>query len=153
MPKLSGTYEHTAQMANIIITVFDLKNAFGEVHHNLIPQVLKCHHIPDQIQQLNKNLYSDFYTSIIAERFHSPFIKVDRGVLQDDSLSPLTFNLCFNIFIRYILDQKFQQFGFMLSSLKPTHWFQFADDIAVITGLEKERYFLLILRVGVTGQA
>ena len=46
-PNLSGTLEHTAQMANIInkarikqrslvITLLDLKNAFGEVHHNLI---------------------------------------------------------------------------------------------------------------------
>ena len=58
MPKLSGTYEHTAQMSQIInkvrikqrsvvITLLDLKNAFGEVHHNLIPAVLKYHHIPD----------------------------------------------------------------------------------------------------------
>ena len=46
-PGLSGTFEHTAQMADIInkartkqrslvITLLDLKNAFGEVHHNLI---------------------------------------------------------------------------------------------------------------------
>ena len=149
MPKLSGTYEHTAQMARIInkarmkqrsvvITLLDLKNAFGEVHHNLIPVVLKYHHIPDQIQQLIKNLFSNFHTSILSDSFRTPFIKVDRGVLQGDSHSPLTFNLCFNTFIKYIADQKFQQFGFTLNSLHPTHWFQFADDAAVITGLENE---------------
>ena len=44
-PGLSGTFEHAAQMADIInkartkqrslvITLLDLKNAFGEVHHN-----------------------------------------------------------------------------------------------------------------------
>ena len=165
MPKLSGTYKHTAQMEHIInnarikqrsvvITLLDLKNAFGEVHHNLFPQVLKYHHIPDQIQQLIKNLYSDFYTSIISERFHSLFIKVDRGVLQCDSLSPLTFNFCFNTFIRYIADQKFQQFGFTLNSLNPTHWFQFADDAAVITDLGKENQILLNhFTRGVTRQA
>ena len=43
-PNLSGTLEHTASMANIInkarikqrslvITLLDLKNVFGEVHH------------------------------------------------------------------------------------------------------------------------
>ena len=43
LPKISGTFEHTAQMANVInparikqrslaITLLDLKNAFGEVH-------------------------------------------------------------------------------------------------------------------------
>ena len=45
MPKLSGTLEHTSLMAHIIdrararqrslvVTLLDLKNAFGEVHHN-----------------------------------------------------------------------------------------------------------------------
>ena len=154
MPKLSGTFEHTAHMAHIInkarmkqrsvvITLLDLKNAFGEVHHNLIPTVLKYHHIPDQIQQLINNLYSNFHTSVLSDCFRTPFIKVNRGVLQGDSLSPLTFNLCFNTFIRYIADQKFKQFGFALNTLNPTHWFQFADDAAVITGLENENQILL----------
>ena len=31
----------------------------------------------------------------------------------------------------------------MLNSLNPTHWFQFADDAAVTTGLEKENQILL----------
>ena len=50
-PNISGTLEHTTQMANIIntarskqrsliITLLDLKNAFGEVHHNLITSVV-----------------------------------------------------------------------------------------------------------------
>ena len=154
MPKLSGTYEHTAQMSHIInkarikqrsvvITLLDLKNAFGEVHHNLIPAVLKYHHIPHHIQQLINGLYSDFYTSIVSQHFTTPFIKVSRGVLQGDSLSPLTFNLCFNTFIRYIAAQKFQQLGFSLNYIYPIHWFQFADDAAVITGLENENQILL----------
>ena len=66
-----------------------------------------------------------------------------RGVRKGDCLSPLTFNVCFNTFIRYISDQKFKQFGFSTSSLLPIHWFQCADDAAVITGLEKENQGLL----------
>ena len=150
MPKLSGTYEHTAQMSHIInkarikqrsvvITLLDLKNAFGEVHHNLIPAVLKYHHIPHHIQQLIISRYSDLYTSIVSQHFTTPpFIKVSRGVLQGDSLSPLTFNLCFNTFIHYIAAQKFRQFGLSLNYIYPIHRFQFADDAAVITGLENE---------------
>ena len=154
LPKLSGTFEHTAQMANIInkarakqrslvITLLDLKNAFGEVHHNLIPAVLSYHHIPEEIQHLIRSLYSNFHTSIVTDTYQTPFLKVGRGVLQGDCLSPLTFNLCFNTFIHYISHQKFNQFGFSLNSLYPTHWFQFADDAAVITGLEKENQVLL----------
>ena len=59
-PKVSGSIEHAAHMAHIIntartkqwslvITLLDLKNAFGELHHNLIYEVLKYYHIPDPI--------------------------------------------------------------------------------------------------------
>ena len=128
---------------SVVIILLVLKDAFGEVHHSLILHVLKFHYIPDQIQQLIKNPYSDFYTSILYECFQTPFIKVDRGLLQSYSLSLLTFNLCFNTFIRYIAAQKFQKFGFTLNSLNPTHWFQFTEDAAVITGLEGENQILL----------
>ena len=63
--KVSGTLEHTAMMGNIInkaqikqrslvITLLDLKNAFGEVHHNLISSVLTYHHIPENIKSLSQ---------------------------------------------------------------------------------------------------
>ena len=154
LPKLTGTFEHTAQMANVIntaiikqkslvITLLDLKNAFGEVHHNLIPAVLRYHHIPDHIQLLIHSLYSNFQTSIIADSFQTPFIKVGPGVLQGDCLSPLTLNLCFNTFIHYISEQKFKKFGFSTSSLLHIHWFQSANDAAVITVLENENQTLL----------
>ena len=60
-----------------------------------------------------------------------------------DSLSALTFDFCFNTFIRYIVDQNCQKFGFSLNALNPTHWFRFADDAAVICGLEHENQILL----------
>ena len=102
-PNILGTFEHTAQMAYIInqarikqrslvITLFDLKNAFGEVHHNLIQSVLCYHHIPDHIKLLIKSLYTNFKTAIITSQFNTPFIHVGCGVLQDDCLSPLLFN-------------------------------------------------------------
>ena len=89
LPKVSGTFEHNAQMANIIstartkqrsvlINLLDLKNAFGEVHHNLISETLRYHHVPDQIQRLIRSLYSNLQTSIITDSFQTPFIKVGR---------------------------------------------------------------------------
>ena len=109
-PNLSGTLEHTAQMTNIInkartkqrsvvITLLDLKNAFGEIHHNLIKTVLGYHHIPGHVKSIIESLYTDFKTSIITSEFRTPFISVGRGVLQGDCLSPLLFNMCFNTFI------------------------------------------------------
>ena len=73
-PHISGTFEHTAQMAyiinqarirqrSLIITLLDLKNVFGEVHHHLIKSVLGYNHIPDHIQLIIKSLYTNFKTS------------------------------------------------------------------------------------------
>ena len=66
-PKISCTLEHTAQMSNIVnkartkqrsmvITLLDLKNVFGEVHHNLIQEVLRYHYIPEQVKTIIKSL-------------------------------------------------------------------------------------------------
>ena len=82
-----------------LVKLLDLKNAFGEVHHNLIYEVLKYHHVPNHIKNLICSLYTDFQTSIITEQFNTPFITVGRGVLQGDCLSPLLFNMSFNTFI------------------------------------------------------
>jgi hypothetical protein len=153
-PNMSGTLEHTAQMADIlnkarikqrslVITLVDLQNAFGEVHHNLITSVLDYHHIPEHVKLIIKSLYTDFKTSIITSEFRTPFIPVRRGVLQSDCLSPLLFNMCFNTFIQHIKIHKYRQFGFSLQFLNPVHWFQFADDAAVISSQESENQHLL----------
>ena len=56
--------------------------------------------------------------------------------------------MCFNTFIQYIKAEKFRQFGYSNNndsglSFWPVHWFQFADDAAVITGQERENQLLL----------
>ena len=71
--QVSGTLEHTAMMGHVInkartkqrslvITLLDLKNAFGEIHHNLIQSVLSYHHVPENIQSLCSSLYINFKT-------------------------------------------------------------------------------------------
>ena len=148
-PNVSGTIEHTAHMAHIIntartkqrslvITLLDLKNAFGELHHNLIYEVLRYHHIADPINKLIKSLYTNFQTSIITDQFSTPFIPVGRGVLQGDFLSSLLFNMSFNTFIQHIKSESYKQLGFWKFNksgvpCNPIHWFQFADDAAVIS--------------------
>ena len=109
LPKISGTFEHTAYMAHIInhsrlkqrqvvITLLDLKNAFGEVHHNLIDKVLKYHHIPEHMRKIIRSLYTNFRISICTDSFKTEFVTVGRGVLEGDYLSLLLFNMCFNTF-------------------------------------------------------
>ena len=121
VPKMSGTFEHTALLAHlirdaklkqksIVITLLDLKNAFGEVQHNLIHTILKYHHVPDSFTSIVKNLYDGFHTSITTKDYATPFLRIEKGVLQGDCLSPLLFNLCMNSFIQSIKTKEFEQF-------------------------------------------
>ena len=86
---ISGTIEHTSFMSHVIgkarikqrslvITLLDLKNAFGEVYHNLIKSVLSYHHIPSHVQALISSLYLDFKTSVITEESQTPAIFSSR---------------------------------------------------------------------------
>ena len=94
-PGLSGTVEHTKllnyllnharnKQRSIIVTLIDLKNEFGEVHHNQIKSILKSHHIPDEIIGMIENLYTDYGISILTKSFITTPISVERGVLQGD---------------------------------------------------------------------
>ena len=74
---------------SVVITLLDLKNAFGEVHHNLIQSVLDYHHIPTHVSDIIKSLYTDFNTAVITSEFSTPFITVGCGVHQGDCLNPL----------------------------------------------------------------
>ena len=107
MPSMSGTFEHIEEMSHIInhsrkqkrsviITLINLKNAFGEVHHSLIQSVLLYHYIPGEMNCII--LYNDFHLSIITNDFHTKYIAVEKCVLQGDSFSPLIFNLIINTF-------------------------------------------------------
>ena len=155
LPKISGTYEHTRQLAQIIrhaklkqrtlvITLLDLKNAFGEVHHSLIIEILKYHHMPNEVQNMISDLYGNFTTRIACKVYITDPILVERGVLQGDCLSPLLFNLVFNSFIQTIKSDEFKQLSYRYTKLlTPKNWLQFADDATAISGSESDNQILL----------
>ena len=51
--------------------------------------------------------------------------------------------MCFNTFIQRIKVERYRQFGFSFKLMNPVHWFQVADDAAVITTQESENQHLL----------
>ena len=81
----------------VVISLYDLKNAFGEGHH--MQSILYCHHIAEHVKLPLQSLYTNFQTSIVTSEFQIPFISIGRGVAQGDCLSPLLLNICFNTFI------------------------------------------------------
>ena len=98
---------------SLVITLLDLKNAFGEVHHNFISSVLTYHDVPESMKSLISGLYTNSKTSIITDHYRSPAIPVCRGVLQADCLSPLLFNMCFNPFIQFINAENLNNLAFL----------------------------------------
>ena len=128
---------------SVTVTLIDLKNAFGDVHHNLIKSILKIHHIPDEIISMIENLYTDYGISILTKDFITAPMPVERGVLQGDCLPPLLFNLCVNSLINTIKDERIHCLGYVNDiSLRPRHWFQFADDGAVISAHNEDNQLL-----------
>ena len=104
----------------LVITLLDLKNAFGKVHLNSIQTALDYHHILDHIKLQLKSLHTDFKTCITTNEFCTPFVSNGRGILRGDCLSTLLFNLCFNnTLIRHIKSEKYPQSGFSLRFLNP----------------------------------
>ena len=64
---ISGCYEHTETLlyvinharrkqCNLVVTLIDLKNAFGEIDHKLLAEVMKYHKVPDHIITLITSL-------------------------------------------------------------------------------------------------
>ena len=106
--------------------------------------ILEYHHIPTEMKSLISDLYTGFQTSVTTSSYSTPFIPIERGVLQGDCLSPLLFNMIFSTFINSIESKEFEQLGYRYSQhLSPRHWYQFADDAAIITGQQYENQILL----------
>ena len=156
IPQISGTIENTQQLAYIIlhakgkqktlvVTLMDLKNAFGEVSNSFIPTVLEFHHIPREMQNIISELYSGFSTSIATKTFVTSPLQVEKGVLQGDCLSPLLLNMLFNTVIQTLTKSKeFDQLNYRYDNIiQPRNWFQFADGAAAVTSSEYENQILL----------
>lgn len=122
---------------SIVVTLMDLKNAFGEIHHNLIRASLKFHHLPDLFCEIFNSVYDNSFTSIAIHNEWTDRIRVERGVLQGDPSSPIIFNICFNTLMRTLQQTRFTTLGYQWTGSKglilSKSWLQFADDAAIIS--------------------
>ena len=70
-------------------------------------------------------------------------IKIEHGVLQGDSLSPLLFNLCVNTLINTIKDEKLKCIGYVFDHLSLLrNWFQFADDTVKVSSSDDDNQLM-----------
>ena len=132
---------------SIVVTLLDLRNAFGEVSHSLIRSCLDYHHVPDTAIQLFSNIYKDSYVTVASSNDCTNPIKVDRGVLQGDPCSPLLFNICFNTLMETIKQESYSSLGYLWNTntgqVHVNSWLQFADDAIIISNNDKNSQVLL----------
>ena len=83
---VNGVSEHTEMLSHILktakreqrcitIALLDLKNAFGEMHHNLIVIILaslQFHHVPAELIQLFKSSYENNYVVVSIKKLQIP---------------------------------------------------------------------------------
>jgi len=131
---------------SLVVTLLDLKNAFGEVHHNLIRESLKYHHLPDIFVDLFNSIYSDCSISVSANNQWTDPIGIKKGVLQGDPCSPLLFNLCFNTLMRTLKKSNLVNLGYIWGPKHSTNecaWLQFADDAVILSKSTSDAQSLL----------
>ena len=133
---------------SLVITLLDLKNAFGEINHKLIIAALQYHHVPSEITNLIENIYTNCQISIATGTQNTPLINVSKGLLQGDPCSPLIFNICFNPLMKLISQPKYEQLGYFWGpNARVRSWLQFADDTALISKNVKAAQSLIDLNI------
>ena len=75
-------------------TWVDVKKAFDSVNHNYLQQCIKKLNFPDWILRFITSIMSKWEISIRSDNNNILTKKIERGILQGDSLSPLLFVLC-----------------------------------------------------------
>ena len=107
-------------------------------------KTLEYHHIPDRIKTLIKSYYTQYLISVGTNSFVTDPIILEKCVLQGDCLSPLLFNLVVNTLLKAIDSEKVRCMGYSYcDTLSPRHWFQFADDSALVTSTVEDSQALL----------
>jgi hypothetical protein len=153
-----GVLEHTElldsffsdakkRQRGFVVVLLDLRNAFGEVQHNLNRASLAYHHVPATIIDIFNSIYSDFKVTISVNGQSTKPIAVNRGVLQGDPCSPLLLNLCVNSMMRLLETPAYCQLGYSWGN-SPHHqcsWLQYADDALIIAKSQNAEQGLLHL--------
>ena len=131
----------------LIVTLMDLKNAFGEIDHGLIRTALSYHHhLPAVFTNIFDNIYSGASISASVNNTWTPHLSVNRGVLQGDPWSPMLFNLCVNTLMRTLEKENLKHLGYIhgpASSQRNCSWLQFADDAVVVSSNTKDSQLLV----------
>ena len=111
----------------------DLRNAFGSIPHFVIKHTLRHMGVPKDMVTLCGNIYTDGITKISTPTGLTNDIPINSGVKQGCPMSPILFNLCIELILRWIKEEAVKiksgtcnHFGTDLSCLA------YADDLVLM---------------------
>jgi hypothetical protein len=148
---INGVIEHNQTFNELVshaksnqrtlhVTFFDLEDAFGSVHHDLISHSLTRLRFPTNITRYIENLYSNLDGRVITPDWESSRFRFHKGVFQGDPLSPIIFLAVFNPILEKL--QQNEQFGYSLNGSKFITT-PFADDFNLMTTNKRTHQRLL----------
>jgi hypothetical protein len=137
---------------DIRIMQVDLKAAFTTVPHALIMETLQRFGIHAGIQQYIARLYGNTRLYVKTGEFCTDDVKVERGVLQGDTLSPLLFIMSFAPVLEKLKQTAMESskgshtkarayvLGERAGDRSLLHTLAYADDLTIITSNETDMY-------------
>jgi ribonuclease HI len=122
---------------DLFLVMVDLKEAFDTIDHSRMLKIVKDLGYPADVIQVIQGLYSNAYTKVQTPYGPTEPIKIQRGTLQGDSLSPFLFILYLEPLLRWL---KVGAKGYHPGVFKAQHNTQiisssaYADDLTIYTG-------------------
>ena len=110
----------------------DFKNAFGSIDHARLLAIMTDLGFPDNAVTLVVNIYSQSITTYTGEHFGKTHpIPIQRGTIQDDTLSPYLFIIFLEPLLRWL--QRGNN-GYTFGTSKTTNnMVAYADDLAALS--------------------
>ena len=87
---------------DLYVTMVDLKEAFDTIDHQVMLKIMTDLGFPADAVRVVKGLYEDTYTTIKTPYGDTQPLRVGRGTLQGDSLSPFLFILYLEPLLRWL---------------------------------------------------
>ncbi len=87
---------------NIYTAYSDFKGAFGGMDHRILFQTMREYGFPESYVTTCEQLYSVSSTYYMTPHGHTPTIRVHRGTLQGDTLSPFLFTILMEPLLRWL---------------------------------------------------